>query len=175
MSRFFLATVAAALLGGCSFGGDEQELRAWMDEASKGIKGGIPPLPQVLPYDPVTYDVSGLVDPFKVAKVVPEKKSGSGGGIQPDIDRPKEPLEAYPLESLKFVGVMLRKSAANAIILADGALYQVKVGNFMGQSFGKITKITDAEVTLKELVQDPSGDWTERESTLLLQAEEGKK
>ena len=70
---------------------------------------------------------------------------------------------------------MMRKSTANAIILADGALYQVKVGNYMGQSFGKIVKITDAEVTLKELVQDPSGDWTERESTLLLQAEEGRK
>ena len=176
MRKSLLPLALICSLSGCSLGGDEQELRQWMDEAGKGIKGGVPPLPQVVPYEPVSYDVATLIDPFRSTKIVPEKKAGTGGGLPPpDNDRPKEPLEAFPLESLKFVGVMIRKAAANAIIQADGALYQVKVGNYLGQSFGKVTRISESAVTLKELIQDPSGDWTERESTLQLQTEETKK
>lgn len=95
--------------------------------------------------------------------------------MQPDLERPREPLEAYPLESLKYVGVMMRKGASFAIILVDGALYQVRAGNYMGQNFGVVTQVSESEVKLKELVQDPAGDWAERESVLMLQGQEGKK
>jgi type IV pilus assembly protein PilP len=51
-------------------------------------------------------------------------------------------------------------------------VYQVTQGNYLGQNFGVITGITDSEVRLKELVQDGSGDWTERTGSLqLIQAE----
>ena len=103
------------------------------------------------------------------------QRQASGGGLQPDLDRPREPLEAYPLESLKYVGVMTRKGTSFAIVLVDGALYQVRAGNYMGQNFGVITQISESELKLKELVQDPAGDWTERESVLMLQGQEGKK
>jgi type IV pilus assembly protein PilP len=84
-------------------------------------------------------------------------------------------LEAYPLESLKYVGVMTKKKVSYAIIQVDGSLYQVRVGNYMGQNFGVITKVSESEVTLKELTQDSAGDWVERASALLLQGQEGKK
>lgn len=49
--------IAVALMGlvmvACS-GGDNQDLRQWMNEAGKDIKGKIPPLPQVKPYEPVS-------------------------------------------------------------------------------------------------------------------------
>ena len=170
-------TVAALLslfLLACS-GTDHEDLRQWMSDVSKGLKGKVPELPQVKPYEAVPYDVGNLLDPFKPGKIGPEQKKGSGGGLQPDLDRPREPLEAYPLESLKYVGVMTRKSTSFAIVLADGALYQVRAGNYMGQNFGVITKISELEVKLKELVQDSAGDWTERESVLMLQGQEGKK
>ena len=154
---------------------EHEDLRQWMSEASKGIKGKVPDLPQVKPYEAVPYDVGNLLDPFKPGKIGPDHKKGSGTGLQPDLDRPREPLEAYPLESLKYVGVMTRKNISFAIVLVDGALYQVKTGNYMGQNFGVITQISEAEVKLKELVQDPAGDWTERESALMLQGQEGKK
>lgn len=145
-----------------------------MNDAAKDIKGKIPPLPQVKPYEPVAYDAGNLIDPFKPAKIAPEKKA-SGGGVQPNFDRPREPLEAYPLESLKYVGVMSRKNSAYAIVQVDGSLYQVRAGNYLGQNFGVITKITESEVVLKELVQDAAGDWVERVSSLLLQGQEGTK
>ena len=157
-----------------SCGGDEHEdLQAWMSSAAQDAKGKIPPLPIVEPYEPVPYDAGNLLDPFKPAKMAPDEKK-SGGGFRPDLDRPKEPLESYPLESLKYVGVMTRRKASYAIIQVDGALYQVKIGNYMGQNFGVIVNISESEITLRELVQDSAGDWVERTSSLLLQ-EKGAK
>ncbi|MBL8415110.1 MAG: pilus assembly protein PilP [Propionivibrio sp.] len=173
MRKLAVALASVALVA-CS-GGDNEDLRQWMDGVSKDIKGTIPPLPQVKPYEPEAYDAGNLLDPFKAAKIGSEQKKSGGGGLQPDMNRPREPLEAYPLESLKYVGVMTRKKNSFAIIQVDGALYQVRVGNYMGQNFGVITKISESEVTLKELIQDSAGDWVEKESTLMLQGQEGKK
>ena len=166
--------LACSALVACT-GGDNEDLRQWMNEAGKNVKGSIPPLPQVKPYEPIPYDVGSLVDPFKAAKIGSDQRKGGSGGLQPDMDRPREPLEAFPLESLKYVGVMTKKKNSYAIILVDGSLYQVRVGNYMGQNFGVITAISETEVALKELVQDPSGDWVERVSTLLLQGQEDRK
>lgn len=160
----------AVLLGGC--GGDQEELRGWMKEQSQDMRGHIAPLPQIKPYEPVAYDAAGLVDPFRPTKIQPDQKRG--GGLQPDFDRPREPLEAYPLETLKFVGSMTRNKQTYALVVADGALYQVRPGNYMGQNFGVITSISETEIALRELVQDPTGEWTERTSTLQLQEKEGR-
>lgn len=90
--------------------------------------------------------------------------------MQPDLTRPKEPLEAFSLETLKMVGVLSQKGVIQAVIKTpDNAIYHVKKGNYMGQNFGLITRITDSEVTLRETVQDSAGDWSERTSTLNLQ------
>jgi len=172
--RKIAVALASIVLVACS-GGDNEDLRVWMNDAAKDIKGKIPPLPQVKPYEPVPYDVGNLIDPFKSSRIGTEQKKSSGSGMQPDLDRPREPLEAYPLESLKYVGVMTKKKVSYAIIQVDGSLYQVRVGNYMGQNFGVITKVSESEAILKELIQDSAGDWVERTSTLLLQVQEGKK
>ncbi|WP_153109653.1 pilus assembly protein PilP [Propionivibrio limicola] len=163
------------VLVACSAGNEHEDLRQWMNEVSKGIKGKIPPLPQVKVYEPSPYDVANLLEPFSSSKISLERKKGSAGGVQPDLDRPREPLESYPLESLRYVGVMSRNKLSYAIIQADGVLHHVRVGNYMGQNFGVVTRISETEVALKELVQDAAGDWVERESKLLLQEQEVKK
>ena len=173
MKKIAVALASLALVA-CS-SGNHDDLRQWMNEASKDIKGRIPPLPKVKPYEPVSYDAGNLLDPFKPGKIGVEQKKSGGGGLRPDMDRPREPLEAYPLESLKYVGVMTKKKISYAIIQVDGSLYQVRVNNYMGQNFGVISKLTESEVVLKELIQDSTGDWVERESTLLLQGQEGIK
>ena len=118
-----IVVLLSMLLLACS-NTEHEDLRQWMSETSKGIKGKIPELPQVKPYEAVPYDVGNLLDPFKPGKIGPDQKKGGGGGLQPDLDRPREPLEAYPLESLKYVGVMTRKGTSFAIVLVDGALSQ---------------------------------------------------
>lgn len=170
--RTLIVLLSGLVLAACS-GGDHEDLREWMKSVAQDSKARIPPLPTVEPYEAVSYDVANLLDPFKPAKVGPEDKKG-GGGFRPDLDRPKEPLELYPLESLKYVGVMTRKKMWYAIIQVDSTLYQVKVGNYMGQNFGVVVNISESEITLRELVQDSAGDWVERTSTLQLQ-EKGAK
>jgi type IV pilus assembly protein PilP len=123
----------------------------------------------------VSYDGSNLVDPFQSSRIVPDKSGGTGGSM-PDFDRPKEPLEAFPLESLKLVGVVLpgtgnTKTAYALINSSDGVFYLV-VGNHLGQNFGVVTSITANEVKIKETVKDPTGqtaDWVERPASLYLE------
>jgi type IV pilus assembly protein PilP len=68
-----------------------------------------------------------------------------------------------------MVGTLERSRSMYALVRADSGLYRVRIGNYLGQNFGVITKITDGEIALRELIQDAGGDWAERESTLLLQ------
>ena len=171
------AAVLLACLGLVACGGEEhQDLRQWMKESSKDFKGRVPPLPPIKSFPVVAYETADLLDPFNATKIEPERKAG-GGGLKPDLDRRKEPLEAYPLESLKMVGTLIKGKMTHALVQADKNLHQVKVGNYMGQNFGIITDISETEIKLKELVPDSLGDYMERTSTLQLQEkqQEGKK
>ena len=166
-----------ACLGLAACGGEEhQDLRQWMKESTKDFKGKIPPLPEISNFPVVAYEAGDLLDPYNASKIEPERKAG-GGGIKPDLDRRKEPLEAYPLESLKMVGTLTKGKMVHALVQADKNLHQVKIGNYMGQNFGIITDINENEVKLKELVPDSLGDYMERTSTLQLQEkqQEGRK
>lgn len=177
MSRgaLILSVAATLLLVGCA-ADEHQDLKQWMLEASKDIKGRIPPLPEIKPFPIVSYDAGDVTDPFNATKIEPDKKAGAGGGgLKPDLNRYREPLEAYPLESLKMVGVLKENGRTSAVVQADKAVHTVRVGNHMGQNFGMIVRITDTEVQLKELVQDPSNDWVERATSLQLQEQETKK
>ena len=166
-----------ACLGLAACGGEEhQDLRQWMKESTKDFKGRIPPLPEIKSFPAVAYDARDLTDPYSPAKIEPERKAG-GGGLKPDFERRREPLEAFPLESLKMVGTLIKGKMVHALIQADKNLYQAKIGNYMGQNFGIVTDIKETELTLKELVPDSLGDYAERTSTLQLQEkqQEGKK
>ncbi|MFN3883422.1 MAG: pilus assembly protein PilP [Rhodocyclaceae bacterium] len=182
MRAFVLAASALLALAGCAERGHD-EIRQWMEEASRDLKGGIPPLPELKPFPIVAYEAADMVDPFNPSRVEPERKGG-GGANKPDFDRPREQLESYPLESIQFIGVVEKPKSKTkrAIVQADGVVYQVGIGNHLGQNFGRIVAINPTEIVLKEIVQDPSGqtsDWVEREMTLQLregsQGEESKK
>jgi type IV pilus assembly protein PilP len=170
--RALIALALIVLLAACA-GEEFGDLKAELKEKTKDMRGKIDALPVVKPYEPVPYKAFDQPDPFSTTKIELVTKSagtgGGGGGLRPDLNRPKEPLEAYPLESLKMVGVLQQKKANFALIKADTGLYRVSVGNYMGQNFGLITGISDSQIQLRELIQDAVGDWTERQSTLQLQ------
>jgi type IV pilus assembly protein PilP len=173
--KIALALTLALLLAACS-GEEFGDLKAELKDKTKDMRGRIEPLPVVKPYEPVPYKAFDQPDPFSAAKIELVTKSAGtgGGGLKPDLNRPKEPLEAYPLESLKMVGVLQQRKASYALVKADTGLYRVGVGNYMGQNFGLITGITDSQIQLRELIQDAVGDWTERQSTLQLQEVGGR-
>lgn len=164
--RPLIISMLALGLSACG-GGSMDDLRTFVAETGKDMQGKIEPLPEIKAYDPFAYDAFDLPDPFKPRKL---SSSGGGGGIQPDLTRPKEPLEAFSLETLKLVGMLSKQGAMHAVIKTpENAIYHVHKGNYVGQDFGLVTQITESDVTLREIVQDSAGDWSERISTLVLQ------
>jgi len=171
MKRLLLVPLAAVVIAGCS--SEMDDLKKFVRDSDKGLPRRVDPLPAVKPFEPFAYEGFDLPDPFKPRKLTPPKEGG-GGGLAPDLNRRKEPLESFPLEQLKMVGTLQQGSETYALVRADKTLYRVKKGNYMGQNFGLITDVSDSEIKLKEIVQDSSGDWAERQSVLPLLEETAK-
>ena len=175
MKRLAIILMGIAL---AACGGEEHsDLKEELKTLTKDLRGRIDPLPVVKPYEPVAYQAADMPDPFGPAKIELVTKTGgpTTNKLKPDTERPKEPLETFPIETLKMVGVLQQGKTYSALIKADASLYRVKVGSYLGQNFGLITGISDNEIQLRELVQDAEGEWTERQGTLPLQEAGGGK
>jgi type IV pilus assembly protein PilP len=171
--RRLVLALACAFVAGC--GGDSHsDLRQFVKESENLPHGQIPPLPEVKPYEPAAYAAFDTIDPFKPRKIEPPR--GAGGGA-PDLTRRREALEAFPLESLRMVGTLEQKKEIYAIVKTpDNSIFRVRQGNYMGQNFGRIVAITEANIKLREIHQGSGGNWEEKEQVLLLQEEaEAKK
>lgn len=164
-TSLLLATLA---LVGC--GGEEfQDLKDFVRDSGADMRGKVPPPPEVKPYEPFSYDNSTAIpDPFKPRKADARSASRSGQN-QPNMDRPKEELEDFPLESLRMVGYLQQANVGYGVIRStDGKLHRIKAGNYVGMNFGQVISVSDTEIKIKEMVQDSAGDWSERESSLQL-------
>ena len=176
---FVTALSAMVLLQGCSSSADD-ELRQWMQTERGAIRPQVQPIPEPSKFEPKAYTVEQQLEPFsseKLASVLMGAQSGplsNSALIEPELNRRKEPLEAYPLDTMVMVGSMDRKGQLVALIRVDKLLYQVKLGNYLGQNYGKITKITETEVLLREIVQDAAGEWMEKSTALQLQEDASK-
>jgi len=173
MSRIKTGTLIVVLAGGMAGCGDGgvQEVKQWMEQVKQNTKVSIPKLSEPKKFVPFTYDGRASIDPYNPKKlaIAFAKLAANSKGIRPDFDRRREPLESYPLDALKMVGTLQKNGHSYAVIQADKMVFQAKVGHHIGQNFGEITKITENEVELKEIVQDASGEWVERKAKLELQ------
>ena len=169
--RIAAAVAGAVVLASCS-GEEQSELRQELAAMTKDLRGRVDPLPQVKSFEPVPYKGENMVDPFMPSRIVVVQASagaGGGGGLQPDLNRPKEPLEAYPLESIQMVGTLSQNKDVFALVRAGASLFRVKKGNYVGQNFGVITGVEEGQINVKEVVQDSGGDWVERSTSLQMQ------
>ena len=170
----FLGLCAAVVgLSGC-FGSDQDELRTWMTDQRAAVKPNVPPIAEPKKFTPQPYTEAGAIEPFNMQKLTQALRRDSNqpstsGLIAPELTRRKEALEAFPLDSMAMVGSLNRTGQPVALISVDKLLYQVKVGNYLGLNYGKITRITETELALREIVQDAAGEWIERVATLQLQ------
>jgi type IV pilus assembly protein PilP len=174
IARLAAATGAALLalgLSGCT--NDVSELQAWMDETRANTPRRTVRIPEPKRFVPFRYEARTDIDPFSNAKLqvaLARFSDRNKGGITPDLNRRREPLESFPLDVIRLVGHLNRASTGPVALLeADKVIFQVKVGSYLGQHFGRITRISETEVGLKELVQDAAGDWVERDTSLALQ------
>jgi type IV pilus assembly protein PilP len=160
--------LALAVLGAC--GGEEHgDLKQELATLTKDVRGRVDPLPQVRPYEPVPYTAESQVDPFRPERIDVAKADGRAmSTLGPDKNRPPEPLEAFPLESIQMLGTITQHKETFALVKAGPNLYRVRKGNYLGQNYGVITAIDEGGINLKELVLDSGGEWVERSTALQL-------
>lgn len=163
-----LAALMTALVAGC--GSETEDLEVYVAEIKSRKSRAIEPIPQMQQFESFTYDPAGRRDPF----VLPTQEKDASGfsanpGLRPDLNRNKEALEEFPLDSLRMVGTILIGNRTYALIKGpDGVIHRVSAGNHMGQNYGEITAIAETEITLNEIIPDGFGGWMNRAAQLAL-------
>ncbi len=172
--RVGACAVLIALLSGCGSSGQE-ELQQWMTEQRNQTKPKVEPIPEPKKFVPQAYTQEAATDPFSNQKLTQALKrdssqvSANAGLVAPELARRKEPLESFPLDTMSMVGSLIKEGKPVALVKVDNLLYQVRAGNYLGQNYGRVTKVGETEVTLREIVQDSGGEWIERTAKLQLQ------
>jgi type IV pilus assembly protein PilP len=169
-----VVVIAIALLSGCT-DGEQEDLQRWMTEQRNATKPTVVPIPEPKRFSAAPYQQEAATEPFSSQKLTQALKRDStqatanAGLVAPELNRRKEPLEAFPLDTMALVGSLLPAGQQVALVRVDNLLYQVKLGNYLGQNYGKVTKVSETEVVLREIVQDAAGEWIERQANLQLQ------
>jgi type IV pilus assembly protein PilP len=163
---------------GCTASG-EDELQLWMQEERNAIRPQVTPIPEPGRFEPQVYLSERMTEPFSAEKMASVTGSVAATVInskllEPELNRRKQPLEAFPLDTMRMVGSLNRDGQLVALVKVDSLLYQVRSGSYLGQNYGRVNQITETEITLREIVQDPSGEWTERPAALQLQEDASK-
>ncbi|GAB4035997.1 MAG: pilus assembly protein PilP [Rubrivivax sp.] len=162
--------MAALLLAACS--ANQEELRGWMEQQRREAKPNVTPLEAPKKFEAQAYTSAAAIDPFSTQKLsvaIKQEARQPNSLLAAELNRRKEPLESYPLDSMTMVGSVVRGAQPFALLRVDNLLYQVKVGDYLGQNYGRVTRIAESEVTLREIVQDAAGEWIERPASLQLQ------
>lgn len=169
-----LFTSLLLALAACGASG-ENELRQWMADQQSQIRPKVAPISEPKQFKPESYTQAAATEPFSIQKLTQALKrestqsASSGALIAPELARRKEALESFPLDVMAMVGSLTKAGQPVALVKVDNLLYQVRPGNHLGQNYGRVTKITETEVALREIVQDTAGEWIERPATLQLQ------
>jgi len=156
--------LSAVGLAAC--GGDMDDLDQYINATKAKPGGRIEPLPEITPYEVFTYiaDAQGMRSPF-----VPDtpQSAGNSGGARPDLDRSREYLESFPLDTLGMVGTLyIGETMYGLVQTADGLIHRVVPGNYMGQNDGRINEISESEIALVEIISDGIGGYIERDAAV---------
>ena len=169
--KITMVIMATLIISACS-GDSLSDLRAFVDAEKAKPGGRVAPIPEVKPFESFAYRSAGRKSPFEPWSTnigVAKASNGAKGGLQPDTNRRREVLESFPLDTLRMVGTLTRGKTQWAIIKApDGLVYRVTVNNYIGQNYGRITKISNNKVELAEIVPDGLGGWQERQASLVI-------
>lgn len=170
LSWFAPGLLALVALSGCS--GESDELREWMEQQRREVKPNVTPLEAPKKFNPEQYAGGEAVEPFsnqKLTVAVKQEARQPSSLLASELNRRKEPLEAFPLDSMTMVGSVSKEGRPLGLLKVDNLLYHVRVGDHIGQNYGRITKITETDIGLREIVQDAAGEWVERQTNLQLQ------
>ncbi len=169
------AAACAAILAGCGQTPPES-VQDWITQQRAQVRTAVAPLAQPRPYIPQAYQAAPAADPFDSQKLTLALRRDASRGAtsalaRPELARPRQPLEAFPLDAMTMVGSLVKQGQPVALVRVDRLVHAVRPGAYLGQNYGKVVKITETQVLLREIVQDASGEWTERAASLQLQEE----
>lgn len=123
-------------------------------------------IPEVSVFDEKAFDPKLFRDPFKpfIRVAVKEKAQAK------KLLVPQTPLQRFPVEELKLVGVLWSKDKVPEALIEDpaGKGYRVKTGTYVGNRGAKIVKIITDGVVLEEIVTDSLGEETVNTITIKL-------
>ncbi len=160
-SRTLFVLLVAAGLTAC--GGNTDDLRAYIDEVKARPGGRIPPLPDIVPAPSYTYEAKGRRSPFAPDTPTVAVNNNPDAVQGPDPNRPREFLEQFPLDTLRMVGTLEMGGGDFGLLqTSDGLVHRVTIGNHIGQNYGRITEISDAQIELVEIIPDGLGGYLER-------------
>lgn len=178
LQRFLAALSSVLALAGCGSASDD-DLRKWMADQKAQSRPRVVPISEPKQFKPESYTQLNAVEPFSKEKLTQALRresaqaTANGALVAPELARRKEALESVPLDGMAMVGSYVQAGQYVALVRVNSLLYQVKAGNHLGQNYGRVTKIAETQLTLREIVQDAVGEWIERPATLQLQ--EGSK
>lgn len=172
LHRCGLLLAAALALTACGGGGDD--LAAWIAQQRAEAQPRVLQVPEPQPHVPQAYQGLGSVSPFSSDKLTVLLRAEAGasasqGLLAAEKQRRPEPLESVPLDTISLVGLLRRGQETVVLVRSEGLIYQLRRGNHMGQNYGRITDISETQITLREIAQDPAGEWVERTTTMQLQ------
>ena len=166
INAILLPLMSAPALTGCSQSVDD--LYAYIEQAKSAHVGTVKPIPQFKPYESFTYSASELRDPFEAVVDIDEEEDKTDL-LSPDKTRPRQPLEAFPLDTLRMVGVLEQGDNLWGLIEdPKQVVHRVQIGNYMGQNEGAITSITEGEIYLVEIIPDGVGGYIERDASIAI-------
>jgi len=162
MLKYISLIITMVILSACS--SEQDDLAAWTSQIKAKTVTKSVTVPELKEYINLPYTASNMVSPFSLLRVVSAVLE-----TPPDGDRPKEPLESIPLENISFIGLLKQDTKLKGMVKIEGKVYQVSLGNHIGQNYGKVVEIKDNGLTVKELIKDGENKWIEKIITLPLQ------
>lgn len=174
LTKWLGVCVFSLLLSACG-AANESELQQWMNEQKSQIHPKVKPIAEPKQFKPESYTLMSELEPFSLQKLTQALNKDSSrvqsnqALIAPELARRKDPLEEYPLDTIALVGHLTKAGQPVALVTVGKLLYQVRVGEHLGQNYGRVMNITETEITLREVVQDAAGEWVERTASLQLQ------
>jgi len=157
-------------VGACSQ--DTTDLQTFITETKSAHVGSVKPIPQFKPYESFSYTAAELRDPFVTATSLQDQETTKTSLLNPDKARPRQPLEVFPLDTLSMVGILEQNNQQWGLIKdPQNTVHRIQVGQYMGQTEGRITEINESAVFLVEIVPDGIGGYIEQDASIAIGGE----